>query len=381
MKIIYLQNKEASVEIIQNDSFSGTISKCKKYDLLDQVFNFILDKKKGEEINPVLSGYFEKIIIALLGYRPKEIMRYIYSKQIFLEKMLEHVYDKSICDIIIKVLNISNNTTSAHNNSLNNDSGDIFGSPNKKVHSKEEIGNSFVDYESSRNQIVHKLIDKLIRAKLHEEYWNSSSILWEMAKFSHMFEFLSSTEIMEKISIGLENEDEEGIKWTLKLFNVIIKEYSKDGTNKRINISALQEDGEGEKDTEIPELKVENQDDNMKDRNASVDKSGDQSGSNLSKSANVKENLKEIQFINTILNILPLVVQLIKDEQSEKFIDTSYQAQVRVFGGMRLEAVEFIRLITSKFWANIKEDLIRLNIYELLFTLFEKISKQLNASF
>jgi SIT4 phosphatase-associated protein len=322
----------------------------------------VLEKKKGEEVNPVLSGYFWKIVITLLAYKPKEIMSYIYSKQTVLEKMLEHVYDKSICDIIIKVLNISNNATSAQNNSVNNDSGDIFGSPGKHAHSREEIGNSFIDYESNRNQIVHKLIDKLIRAKTHEEYWNSSTILWEMAKFSHMFEFLSCSEIMEKISIGLENEDEEGIKWTLKLFNTIIKEYSKDGTNKRVNISALQEDGESEKEADIPTVRVENVDDLVKDKIANTDKSGDQSGSNLSKSANVKENIKEVQFINTLSNIIPLVVQLIKDEQNQKYIDTTYQSQVKVFGGMRLEAVEFIRLITSKFW----------NTYQYLFTLFER---------
>lgn len=135
----------------------------------------------------------------------------------------------------------------------------------------------------------------------------------------------------------------------MKLFNTIIKEYSKDGTNKRVNISALQEDGEGEKEADIPTVRVENVDDLVKDKIANTDKSGDQSGSNLSKSANVKENIKEVQFINTISNIIPLVVQLIKDEQNQKYIDTTYQSQVKVFGGMRLEAVEFIRLIASKF--------------------------------
>lgn len=135
----------------------------------------------------------------------------------------------------------------------------------------------------------------------------------------------------------------------MKLFNTIIKEYSKDGTNKRVNISALQEDGESEKEADIPTVRVENVDDLVKDKIANTDKSGDQSGSNLSKSANVKENIKEVQFINTISNIIPLVVQLIKDEQNQKYIDTTYQSQVKVFGGMRLEAVEFIRLIASKF--------------------------------
>jgi hypothetical protein len=53
-----------------------------------------------------------------------------------------------------------------------------------------------------------------------------------MAKFSQLFGFLSSSDAMDRISIGLENDDPEGIKHTLKFFNTILREYSKDGTNK-----------------------------------------------------------------------------------------------------------------------------------------------------
>lgn len=75
------------------------------------------------------------------------------------------------------MLSISNNTSTANNNSVNNDSGEIFGSPKRTSQSKEE-GNSFsMNYETSRNEIIHKLIDKLIRAKSVEEYWNASAIL------------------------------------------------------------------------------------------------------------------------------------------------------------------------------------------------------------
>lgn len=194
-----------------------------------------------------------------------------------------------------------------------------------------------------------------------------------MSKFSQLFEFLSSPEVMEKISIGLENE-EEGIKCTLKLLNTILREYSKDGTNKRVNISALQEDGDddNEADNDMFDRKPEGQEDGLKDKNTSNDKSGDQSGSNLSKSAIVKENGKEIQFMNTISNILPLIVQLIKDDSNQNFIDTTYKKNMRVFGGMRLEAVEMIRIITCKFCLIVKDDLIKCGVYEVLFDLFEK---------
>lgn len=212
--------------------------------------------------------------------------------------------------------------------------------------------NYSTNYEASRNEIINKLIDKLIRAKEVEEYWNTSAILCEMAKFSQLFEFLSSLEIMDKISIGLENDDEEGIKHTLKLYNVILREYSKDGTNKRINISNLADEGEedtAEQDNDNLGLKLDGQDDAVRERNSSVDKSADQSGSNLSKSVNVKENDKEKQFLSSITTVLPLIVQLINDDVNPKYIDSTFKPHLKTFGGMKLEAVEMIRIITSKF--------------------------------
>ena len=84
-------------------------------------------------------------------------------------------------------------------------------------------------------------------------------------------------------------------------------------------------------------------------RNSSIDKSADQSGSFLSKSANVKENDKGNQFLSSICTVLPLIVQLISDDVNPKYIDTTFKLQLETFGGMKLEAVEMIRIITSKF--------------------------------
>jgi hypothetical protein len=67
---------------------------------------------------------------------------------------------------------------------------------------------------------------------------------------------------------------------------MILREYSKDGTNKRINISALGKDEDNENDF----LDFNNENENAKEDNTSNDKSGDQSGSNLSKSTSIKES-------------------------------------------------------------------------------------------
>ena len=354
-------------------SRSQNIGNGNKYELLDDVFNLILSKNKNDEVNPVLSGYFKKIILGLLSYKQKEMMSYIYTKETLMEKLLNHVYDNSICDVIIKILNISNSEATTNNNNITNDSGEIFGaSPRRNSSVREDSMNLSTNYEASRNEIIHKLIDRLIRAKNVEEYWNCSSILCEMAKFSQLFEFLTSPEIMDKISIGLENKDEEGIKHTLRLYNTILVEYCKDGTNKRVNISALDEDDEfNDGGNDMMSLALQMQQDELKEPNSITDKSGDQSGSNLSRSINFKENEKERQFMENIANVLPLIIQLISDDVNQKYIDCSYQPKIQAFGGMKLEAVEMIRLITSKFCVNLKEDLIKCNTFTILLSLFE----------
>jgi len=195
-----------------------------------------------------------------------------------------------------------------------------------------------------------------------------------MAKFSQLFGYLSSQEI----SIGLENENEEGIKHTLKLYNAILREYSKDGSNKWVNISApLTEDEDYfEQDNDTLGLKLECAAESTSKENSSQNKSGDQSGdqseSNLSKSVNVKENEKEKQFISSISSVLPLVIQLIKDEIEEKLIETSYGWKIKGFGSMKLEALEMIRIITSKFWFQVKDELIKANIFKIALNLFQK---------
>lgn len=90
---------EENIESLQPPlSFSNVnvSSAGRKYELLDMLFTFIIEKQKNEEVNPVLSGYFQKVVMALLSFRQKEVMNYIYRKETLMSKLLEHVYDKSI---------------------------------------------------------------------------------------------------------------------------------------------------------------------------------------------------------------------------------------------------------------------------------------------
>lgn len=168
------EDEEIVEEIITKNKSSGS-----KYELLDLLFSFYtktedkITNGKEYEHNPVLSGYVQKVVLNLLNYRQKEVMHYIYhwsddkegTSGGLLERMIDHINDQSIWDVIIKILNISNNTTLTNNNSVNNDSGEIFKSIRGNISQKEESMNYSFNYEESRNRIINKLIDKLIRSK------------------------------------------------------------------------------------------------------------------------------------------------------------------------------------------------------------------------
>ena len=112
----------------QNDSPSDQLSDStdatravSKYDLLDHVFTFITEVVPGEEINPLLSGYFCKLVTSLLNYKKKEFLSYFFNKQGLLEAILSHLYDKSLSDLVVKILNNSETAVSTRKQSEEDD--------------------------------------------------------------------------------------------------------------------------------------------------------------------------------------------------------------------------------------------------------------------
>ncbi len=71
--------------------------------LLDSLFSFI--KTKETPLNPVLSGYFSKVVSILLQKEPKKIIPYIFEKDSdILEWLLYHIYQKSISELMNKIV-------------------------------------------------------------------------------------------------------------------------------------------------------------------------------------------------------------------------------------------------------------------------------------
>lgn len=69
-----------------------------------------------------------------MGNKPKEVLQYVYQHPEVIDNLVKHIYSKSICEILIRILNVTDN---------------IF-------------DESFQgDYETQRAVFVYKIVQKL----------------------------------------------------------------------------------------------------------------------------------------------------------------------------------------------------------------------------
>jgi hypothetical protein len=72
---------------------------------LDRLFKFIRTKEKP--LNPVLSGYFSKLVTLLINRKQKNLIPYVFTdKSDIIDCLVYHVYQKSISELLNKFLNI-----------------------------------------------------------------------------------------------------------------------------------------------------------------------------------------------------------------------------------------------------------------------------------
>lgn len=107
-----------------------------KYELLEHFLSFI---DTNEELNPVLCGYFAKLFQVLVSSHAKEVFIYVYSHPIVLDNLVRHSYQKSISDVLIRLMNTQEN---------------LF-------QGSEELSLTYADINSLRCSYVLKILMKL----------------------------------------------------------------------------------------------------------------------------------------------------------------------------------------------------------------------------
>ena len=86
-------------EITQNEEDEDLDN---KFMLLDRLFSFI---DCEEELNPVLSGYFSKLVSLLISRKQKMLVPYIFAPESkIIDNLVRHVGQKSISEVLNKLL-------------------------------------------------------------------------------------------------------------------------------------------------------------------------------------------------------------------------------------------------------------------------------------
>ena len=72
--------------------------------LLNRLFKFV-DNDGEEPVNPVLAGYFSKVVQLLINRKQKQIVPYLIADENkCVEKLLCHVYSRSVAEVIHRLL-------------------------------------------------------------------------------------------------------------------------------------------------------------------------------------------------------------------------------------------------------------------------------------
>jgi hypothetical protein len=78
-----------------------------KYMLLNRLFRFVRQK---DPLNAVLSGYFSKLVTLLINRKQKLLIPFVFDPSSdVIDCLLYHVYQKSISELLNKLLTIQEN--------------------------------------------------------------------------------------------------------------------------------------------------------------------------------------------------------------------------------------------------------------------------------
>ena len=138
------------------------------YVLLERLFKFL---ESDEDLNPVLSGYFCKLVTLLINRKQKQVIPYVFSEgSTIIDRLLHHVYQKSISELLNKLLTVADN---------------------------EYDSDVVARIKSKQNEVVSKLIQKLSPEHSEEDNLNGCSILYDLLETKQFFNVACSQENVE----------------------------------------------------------------------------------------------------------------------------------------------------------------------------------------
>jgi hypothetical protein len=173
-----------------------------KYVLLERLFKFI-HTEDDEPLNAVLSGYFCKLVSLLISRKQKQLFPFIFAKEsTVIEDLLKHVYQKSISEILNKLLTLVD-----------------------ADHEPEIVA----AIQQKQQMAVSFLINSLGPEKSEEHNLNASTIIQDMFEIKEFYNIICQRENLQKIvdlSLAGMNESNKYSKTSsLTVLNQIITNH------------------------------------------------------------------------------------------------------------------------------------------------------------
>lgn len=173
-----------------------------KYLLLERLFKFI-QQAGDEDLNPVLSGYFCKLVSLLISRKQKQLFPFIFAKEsTVIEDLLKHVYQKSISEILNKLLTLVDTD-----------------------HEPEIVAM----IQEKQQMAVSYLIDSLGPEKSEEHNLNASTIIQDMFEIKEFYNIICQKENLQKIVdfalAGMKESTKDSKCSSLTVLNQIIMNH------------------------------------------------------------------------------------------------------------------------------------------------------------
>lgn len=146
-----------------------TLAKLNELELIHYLCNFL---KNENELNPLLAGYFYKAMNALLSRYRIETIQFLEDHCI-IDQMIYHIYNKSISDLLFKIL--SNDEPSAFQ------------------------ANETEENKTKKIKIVDKLFAKMISSEISDEIISSCMIICRMIDNKMIINYLTDIPQISKV--------------------------------------------------------------------------------------------------------------------------------------------------------------------------------------
>ena len=273
-----------------------------KYVLLDRLFKFI--RISGDEqLNPVLSGYFCKLVSLLISRKQKGLVPYIFAPNSdIIENMVKHVYQKSISEVLNKLLTQID--------------GDYEPEIMAEIKAKQQLA-------------VARLIDMLGPGLSEEHNLNASTILQDMFEIKEFYNIICKRESITKIvnfaTAGFAEGTKSSKSCSLVVLNLII-------TNHIDRLKKIDQKGDDKTEN------TNDDEDDMVQHNSEDDDKEDTEASNPN-SATVQTNI----LVDILKDKVPVIQEILRgDHPGDKTRLSVCDAEFVPLGPQRLHTVELV---------------------------------------